>query len=285
MFSSLLMQRALIVAVLVGVSAPVVGTYLVQRGLALLGDGIGHIALTGVALGWLAGAAANVSPHDAWAIPGAIIASVLGAVLIEVIRARGRTRGDVALAILFYGGIAGGVILIKVAGGTTTNLTSYLFGSIATVSVADAWFTIALAAVVLAVGLGLRGPLFALCHDEEFARAIGLPTGVLNVLVAMVAALTVSVSMRVVGALLVSAVMIVPVAVAQLVSHSFSRTMGLAMVIGVAACVSGLVITYVVAASPGAMIVVELVVLYAVVAVATGLVRYLRKAGRKEASA
>ncbi|EEH66834.1 ABC 3 transport family protein [Actinomyces urogenitalis DSM 15434] len=285
MFSSLLMQRALIVAVLVGVSAPVVGTYLVQRGLALLGDGIGHIALTGVALGWLAGAAANVSPHDAWAIPGAIIASVLGAVLIEVIRARGRTRGDVALAILFYGGIAGGVILIKVAGGTTTNLTSYLFGSIATVSVADAWFTIALAAVVLAVGLGLRGPLFALCHDEEFARAIGLPTGVLNVLVAVVAALTVSVSMRVVGALLVSAVMIVPVAVAQLVSHSFSRTMGLAMVIGVAACVSGLVITYVVAASPGAMIVVELVVLYAVVAVATGLGRYLRKAGRKEASA
>lgn len=285
MFSSLLMQRALIVAVLVGVSAPVVGTYLVQRGLALLGDGIGHIALTGVALGWLAGAAANVSPHDAWAIPGAIIASVLGAVLIEVIRARGRTRGDVALAILFYGGIAGGVILIKVAGGTTTNLTSYLFGSIATVSVADAWFTIALAAVVLAVGLGLRGPLFALCHDEEFARAIGLPTGVLNVLVAVVAALTVSVSMRVVGALLVSAVMIVPVAVAQLVSHSFSRTMGLAMVIGVAACVSGPVITYVVAASPGAMIVVELVVLYAVVAVATGLVRYLRKAGRKEASA
>ena len=285
MFSSLLMQRALIVAVLVGVSAPVVGTYLVQRGLALLGDGIGHIALTGVALGWLAGAAANVSPHDAWAIPGAIIASVLGAVLIEVIRARGRTRGDVALAILFYGGIAGGVILIKVAGGTTTNLTSYLFGSIATVSVADAWFTIALAAVVLAVGLGLRGPLFALCHDEEFARAIGLPTGVLNVLVAVVAALTVSVSMRVVGALLVSAVMIVSVAVAQLVSHSFSRTMGLAMVIGVAACVSGLVITYVVAASPGAMIVVELVVLYAVVAVATGLVRYLRKAGRKEASA
>lgn len=285
MFSSLLMQRALIVAVLVGVSAPVVGTYLVQRGLALLGDGIGHIALTGVALGWLAGAAANVSPHDAWAIPGAIIASVLGAVLIEVIRARGRTRGDVALAILFYGGIAGGVILIKVAGGTTTNLTSYLFGSIATVSVADAWFTIALAAVVLAVGLGLRGPLFALCHDEEFARAIGLPTGVLNVLVAVVAALTVSVSMRVVGALLVSAVMIVPVAVAQLVSHSFSRTMGLAMVIGVAACVSGLVITYVVAASPGAMIVVELVVLYAVVAVVTGLVRYLRKASRKEASA
>ena len=156
MLASPLMQRALIIAVLVGLSAPVIGTYLVQRGLALLGDGIGHIALTDVTLGWIAGAAANVSPHDAWAIPGAIVVSIIGAILIEVIRAYGRTRGDVALAILFYGGIAGGVILIKLAGGTTTNLTSYLFGSIATVSVSDAWFAIALSAFILAVGIGLH---------------------------------------------------------------------------------------------------------------------------------
>ena len=280
MLSSPLMQRALIVAVLVGLSAPVVGTYLVQRGLALLGDGIGHIALTGVALGWLAGA--NVTPNDAWAVPGAILTSVAGAVLIEVIRARGRTRGDVALAILFYGGIAGGVILIKLAGGTTTNLTSYLFGSIATVSVPDAWFTIALAALVLLVGLGLRGPLFCLCHDEEFARSIGLPTGALNVLVAVVAALTVSVSMRVVGALLVSAVMIVPVAIAQLVSGSFALTMRLAMGIGVASCVLGLVVTYVVSASPGAMIVVILVGAYALTAMVTSIVRLAVRGRRRE---
>jgi len=113
MLASPLIQRAFIVAVLVGLAAPVVGTYLVQRGLALLGDGIGHIALTGIALGWLAGAAANVSPHDAWAVPGAIIISVLGAVAIEVIRANGRTRGDVALAMLFYGGIAGGALFLR----------------------------------------------------------------------------------------------------------------------------------------------------------------------------
>ena len=275
MLQSPLMQRALIVAVLVGLSAPVIGTYLVQRGLALLGDGIGHIALTGVALGWIAGAAANVSPHDAWAVPGAIVVSVLGAILIEVIRSYGRTRGDVALAILFYGGIAGGVILIKLAGGTTTNLTSYLFGSIVTVSVPDAWFSIVLAVVILLVGLGLRGPLFALCHDEEFTRSIGLPTGVLNVTIAVVAALTVSVSMRVVGALLVSAVMIVPVATAQLLSRSFVVTMRLSMGIGVVVCVTGLLITYVVSASSGAMIVVLLVGLYAVVAVTTALAHLL----------
>lgn len=285
MLSTHLMQRAFIVAILVGLSAPVVGTYLVQRGLALLGDGIGHIALTGIALGWLAGAAAHASPRDALAIPGAILASILGAVVIEVIRARGRTRGDVALAILFYGGIAGGVILMPLAGGTTTNLNSYLFGSIATVSVSDTWFAIVLAAGVLLVGLGLRGPLFALCHDEEFARACGLPTGALNIVIAMVAALTVSVSMRVVGALMVSAVMIVPVAIAQLVSHSFTRTMHLAMALGVVACVSGLTITYFVRLSPGAMIVVLLVCAYAAVAVLTavvGAVRLSRRARRHQ---
>lgn len=279
MLSSPLMQRAFVVAVLVGLAAPVVGTYLVQRGLALLGDGIGHIALTGVALGWLAGSAANTTPRDALALPAAVVVSVLGAVLIEVIRAQGRTRGDVALAILFYGGIAGGVILIGLAGGTTTNLNSYLFGSISTVSPQDVAFTAGLAALILLVGLGLRGPLFALCHDEEFARAVGLPASVLNVLVAVVAALTVSVSMRVVGALLVSAVMIVPVAISQLVTHSFSRTMHLAMLIGVVSCVSGLAVTYFVSASPGAMIVLLLVGGYALVALVSTLLAALRGSG------
>ena len=223
MLASPLIQRAFIVAVLVGLAAPVVGTYLVQRGLALLGDGIGHIALTGIALGWLAGAAANVSPHDAWAVPGAIIISVLGAVAIEVIRANGRTRGDVALGDpILPGGIAGGrhphpsgrwhddepqllPVRLDLHGLGLRRLVHHRPGDPGPPG-----------------GLGLRGPLFALCHDEEFARACGLSTSALNVLVAVVAALTVSVSMRVVGALLVSAVMIVPVAIAQLVSHSFS---------------------------------------------------------------
>lgn len=278
LLNSPLAQRAFLVALLVGLCAPVVGTYLVQRGLALLGDGIGHIALTGVALGWLAGNAAQVTPKDAFAIPVAVLVSVVGAVLIELIRASGRTRGDVALAILFYGGIAGGVILIRLAGGTSANLSSYLFGSITTVSTQDVAYTAGLAVLVLAVGLGLRGPLFALSHDEEFARSTGLPTGALNILVAVVAALTVSVSMRVVGALLVSAVMIVPVAIAQLVSTSFARTMHLAMLTGAVACVLGLYATYHIDTSPGAMIVVLLVAAYALVAVLTALAHLLRRA-------
>ncbi|MGQ1795746.1 metal ABC transporter permease [Kocuria oceani] len=256
MLASPLMQRGLLIAVLVGVSAPVIGTYLVQRRLALLGDGIGHVALTGVAMGWLAGSAAGLTAHDALAVPGAVVAAVVGAVLIEVMRTRGRTSGDVALALLFYGGIAGGVLLIGLAGGTSANLTGYLFGSIATVTTLDVWLTAGLAAVVLGVGLGLRPALFSLCHDEEFALATGLPVRALNILVAVMAALTVSVSMRVVGVLLVSAVMIVPVAVAQLLTRSFAGTMGTAMAVGAAVCVTGLSITYFQPLSPGAMIVV-----------------------------
>src|SRR5699024_8291242 len=105
-----------------------------------------------------------------------------------------------------------------------------LFGSIATVTTTDLWLTAGLAVVVLGAGLGLRPALFALSHDEEFARAGGLPVRLLNIMVAVMAALTVSVAMRVVGVLLVSAVMIVPVAAAQLVTRSFRATMTLAMV-------------------------------------------------------
>lgn len=266
MLSSPLMQRALVVALLVGFAAPIVGTYLVQRGMALMGDGIGHVSLTGVALGWLAAGWFGISPNDALAIPGAILASLVGAILIEIVREHGRTGGDVALAMLFYGGIAGGVLLIRIAGGTTTNLTSYLFGSIATVSTADVWYTVILAVFIVLVGIGLRGALFALSHDEEFSRSTGLPVRLLNILVAVLAALTVSVSMRVVGVLLVSAIMIVPVAIAQLLSTSFVHTMRISQGIGAVVCVAGLVITYSVAASPGATIVVILIAIYAIVA-------------------
>lgn len=101
MLSSPLMQRGLLVALLVGVSAPVMGTYLVQRRLSLLGDGIGHVVLTGVAMGWLAGATAGLTSHDALAVPGAVVAAKAGAVLIELVREKGKTSGDVALALLF----------------------------------------------------------------------------------------------------------------------------------------------------------------------------------------
>ncbi|MEX0914063.1 MAG: metal ABC transporter permease, partial [Demequina sp.] len=112
MLNDPLMQRALMIALAVGIAGPVIGTYLVQRRMSLLGDGIGHVALTGVAAGWLAGSAANVAERDAWAVPGAILFASAGAIVIEYIRSREKVAADVIMAILFYGGIAGGVLLM-----------------------------------------------------------------------------------------------------------------------------------------------------------------------------
>lgn len=279
MLGSPLMQRAFLAAVLVGAAAPVVGTFLVQRRMSLMGDGIGHVALTGVALGWLVGNWAGLVPHDSLAVPGAIVMAILGSVVIELVRERGRTNGDLALALMFYGGIAGGVLLIKVAGGTNANLISYLFGSISTVSLGDLAWTVVLAVLVLAVGVGLRTALFAVSHDEEFARASGLPVRLLNMLIATIAALTVTVAMRVVGLLLVSALMIVPVAIAQLFARSFSRTMAVASSIGVAVSIVGLAVTYWQDFPPGATIVVLAIVVYGVAATLRPLLRRALPAG------
>jgi zinc transport system permease protein len=266
----------LIAGIVVGLAAPIVGTYLVQRRMALLGDGIGHVALAGVAAGWLAGSIADFAQRDALAVPGAIVFAVAGAVIIERMRSKGAASADVVMAILFYGGIALGVLLISAAGGTSTNLVGYLFGSIATVSWTDAWLSVVLGSVIIAIGLGLRRALFAVTHDQEFAAASGLPVRVLNMAVAILAAITITVAMRVVGLLLVSALMIVPVAIAQLVTHSFNRTMLIAMGIGAALTLVGIAVTLYVDLQPGALIVVLGVVTYAVVATAASVRRRQR---------
>ncbi|MDR2379607.1 MAG: metal ABC transporter permease [Bifidobacteriaceae bacterium] len=275
MFADPLMQRALLVAVLVGGAAPVIGTFLVQRRLALLGDGIGHVALTGVALGWLIGAGMGLAP-GALAIPGAVVAAVIGAVVIEVVRSTGRASGDLALALMFYGGIAGGAALIKVAGGTSATLVSYLFGSLSTLTPSDVTTTVALAGALVAVGLAGRPALFAAGSDEAFARACGMPTRLWNIINAALAALTVTVAMRVVGLLLVSALMIVPVAITQLMARSFARTMASAAMVGAITGAGGLVTAYWYDLPPGATIVVVAIALYAVVACTGPLIYKMR---------
>ena len=232
-FSYEFMQRALVAAVFIGLAAPAVGTYLVQRRLALMGDGIGHVAVTGVALGLLTG----TSPT--WT---AVVVAILGAVLIEVIRERGRTNGDVALALLFYGGLAGGVLLTGLAGTGAARLQGFLFGSITTINDVDVVVTMSLAAVVVVICVGLSPQLFAVAQDQDFARVAGLRVRFYNVLVAVLAAVSVTVAMRSVGLLLVSALMVVPVATAQQLTRSFRTTLTSAMGLGVAASLGGLLV-------------------------------------------
>ena len=228
------MQRALLAALFTGLAAPAIGTYLVQRRLSLMGDGIGHVAVTGVALGLLTG----TSPT--WT---AVVVAVLGAVLIEVIRERGNTNGDVALALLFYGGLAGGVLIAGLGGLSQSRLNQYLFGSITTISPGDVVVTMVLAAAVVILCVGLSPQLFAVAQDQEFARVAGLQVRFYNVLVAVLAAVTVTVAMRTVGLLLVSALMVVPVATSQQVTRSFRTTLAAAMALGMVASVGGLLIS------------------------------------------
>jgi zinc transport system permease protein len=245
------MQRALIAAVLVGLAAPAIGTFLVQRRLSLMGDGIGHIALTGVALGFLLQTAPVLT---------AIVVAILGAVTIELVRERGRASGDVALALLFYGGIAGGALLIKLSpGGSNTALVGYLFGSLSNVTTTDLYVIVGLSVAVLGTVLVFARELFAVCQDEEVARVSGLPVRFLNLLV--------TVAMRVVGLLLVSALMVVPVATTQQLTRSFKATLIGACLVGAVASVSGLVLAFYADTPPGASTVVLALGGFAVAAV------------------
>ncbi|MFB7939132.1 metal ABC transporter permease [Streptomyces sp. NPDC127049] len=270
------MQRALLAAVLVGVTAPAIGIYLVQRRQALMGDGIGHVAMTGVGLGFLL----NTSP-----IWMATAVAVAGSVAMELIRAYGKTRGDLALALLFYGGMAGGVLLINLSDtGSNANLQSYLFGSLSTVSTEDVTAISLLAALVVLVTVGLRRQLFAVSQDEEFARVTGLPVRLLNLLIAVTAAVTVTVAMRVVGLLLVSALMVVPVAAAQQLSKSFRATFALSVATGVTVTLAGTVTSYYQDVPPGATIVLYAIGVFVLLTLlATPLAR--RRARAAEAAA
>ncbi len=265
------MRLALVSAVLVGLVAPAVGVFLVQRRLALMGDGIGHVALTGVALGFLLGTAPVLT---------AVVVAALGAVVIELVRQHGRTSGDVALALMFYGGIAGGVLLISLsAGGTNANLLSYLFGSLTAVSPTDAVVIAVLAGGLLLVLSVVGRQLFAVCHDEEHARVMGLHVRALNLLLAVMAALTVTVAMRVVGLLLVSALMVVPVATAQQLVRGFRATVVVSLAVGVLSAVGGVLGSYYADTPPGALIVVLALAAFALATLVGAVVRRTHRAG------
>jgi zinc transport system permease protein len=264
------MIRALTGALIIGLIAPTLGIYLVQRRLSLIGDGIGHVALTGVGVGLLL----HRSP-----VLTAVIVSALGAVGIEVLRQRGRNSGDLALALLFYGGIAGGVVLVGLSDDSSNaNLAQYLFGSLTTTSALDLVIIGILGAVVLVAMIALRPALFAVCNDEEYARVSGLPVRTLNLVLAVTTAVTVTIAMRTVGLLLISALMVVPVVAAQQITRGFRSTMTVAVVIGVVAAASGVTLSGEIDTAPGATIVILAIAAFVVLAAASGLRRTRRPA-------
>ena len=263
MLESEFMRLALAAGAIVGVLAPAVGFFLVQRRQSLVGDGIGHVAFAGVAAGILLG----ISP-----VLTALVAAVLGGVAIELLRSRGRTAGDQALALVFYTGIALGVVLVAQAGALNVGLFQYLFGSILTITRSDLALIAGLAALGLATIALLYRAFAAVIVDEEGARVAGVPIGSLNIALAALAAVTIALSMRVVGILLVAALMVLPVSAAGRVAWSTRSTLFLSTAIGLASALSGLTVSYYADLPPGGTIVLVAAAVY-LVALATSVVR------------
>lgn len=226
-------RRALLSATVIGLVAPVVGAFLVQRRLSLVGDGIGHLALAGVALGVLVGVS------GVW---GALVVAALGAVALEALRVRGRLTGDLSLALIFYLGIAAGAVGLSLAGRFDASVLGVLFGSLFALSWSDVALIAVLGLVVVGAVALLYRPLLAVALDEETARAAGLPVDVLNLVTVGLTALLVVGGMRVVGLLLVAALMVVPVAAGSKVAHSFRATLVWAMAVGAVSAWAGLAV-------------------------------------------
>jgi zinc transport system permease protein len=260
-FDRQFMQLALAAGLVVGLCAPLIGTFLVQKRLSLLGDGIGHVAFAGVAGGVFLGI---------WPVWSALVAAVAAALGIERLRSRGKAPGDLALALFFYSGLAAGVVLLSLAHGLDANLFGYLFGSILTVAPGDVVLIAVVGVAVVGVIAVLGRALFGVVLDEEAARVAGLPVDGLNSLLAAMAAVVVVASMRVVGVLLVAALMVLPVATAQLVARSFMSSLRWAAAIGMVSVVVGLVAARAWNLAPGGTIVLVTAGLFAIASMTSG---------------
>jgi zinc transport system permease protein len=251
------MERALVASLAVGTFAPMIGTFVVQKRMSLIGDGIGHLAFAGVGAGLLIGV---------WPVWGALVVAVLGALGLEWLRARKAASGDLALALFFYSGIAAGVVLVSLGGGFGANLLVYLFGQPLTVSSSEIVVIVSLGAGIVAVMLVLRRVLFSVVTDEEWSRVAGLPVGFLNAVLAVLIAVSVVAAMRIVGILLIAALMVLPVGSGQLLARSFRGTLGWSVAIGVVSVVVGLAASRIWGLAPSGMIVLVAAGIFAVVA-------------------
>ncbi|HXF82233.1 MAG TPA: metal ABC transporter permease [bacterium] len=251
------MQRALLAGTLIGIIAPSIGLFLVLRRLSLIADTLAHVALAGVALGLLAGW------HPAL---GALLVAMAGAVGVERLRVRGRLFGEAALAIFLSGGLALAVVLIGLGGGFRLDLFAYLFGAITAVQPRDLW-------VISGLGLGVLGAvalfykeLFAITFDEETARVQGVPVDALNLLVALLVAVTVVVAMRVVGVLLTGALIVVPAVTALRIGRSFRAALALAVAASLVAVLAGMTAAFYLDLPAGGAIVLAAIALFALAA-------------------
>jgi zinc transport system permease protein len=262
-FDLTFMQHALEASLIVGVFAPLIGTFLVQKRMSLIGDGIGHVAFAGVGAGLLVNPGAGSLVPVWWAL----LFAVIGALGVERLRARRAASGDLALALFFYSGIAAGVVLVSVGPGMNASILTYLFGQPLTVTTQEVFVILALGAAITVGMLAVRRAMFAIVTDEDWASVAGLPVSALNSLLAVLTACAIVAAMRIVGILLIAALMVLPVASAQLLARSFRGTLTWAVGVGVGSVVAGLAASWVWNLAPSGAIVLAAALVFAVVSI------------------
>ncbi|WP_337861688.1 metal ABC transporter permease [Nitrososphaera sp.] len=242
------MQRALIAGVAVAITTSVIGLFLVLRRNSLFGDALSHVAFGGIAVGLVA----NIYPL--WTGLGL---SILGALGMTKLRQSSAARipADATVAILLSSGLALGILLVSATGGFTLDLFSFLFGSILLVSINDTLAILAMAGAVLAAVVVLYKKLMYITFDEEQARVSGLPISALNYLFVVLASVTAVVSMRLVGILLVSALIVIPNVTALLFGRGFKKTALVSLSVSVFSVVTGIAVSYAFNLAPAGTIV------------------------------
>ncbi|MBI5401160.1 MAG: metal ABC transporter permease [Candidatus Yonathbacteria bacterium] len=254
------MVRALEAGVAIGIVAPLIGMFLVVRRYSLMADTLAHVSFAGVAIGLLM----QINP-----IVSAIGLSVIAAFGIESLSSSRRIFGESVLALFLSGSIAIAVIILSLAKGFNANLFSYLFGSISTVSTADLWVTLVLAIIVFLDVIILYKELFFVSFDPELAEASGLPVKMLNLTMVVLVAIAVALSIRIVGVLLIGALMVIPVVSAMQYGMGFRATLILSVLFSIASVILGLFASYYFnLSSGGAIVVVALIVFVASLIVA-----------------
>jgi zinc transport system permease protein len=241
------MIRAFAAGLIIGVIAPIVGIFLVVKRYSLLADTLSHVSLVGVAAGVLF----NFNP-----IFGALIASTLAAFGMEKLREKRQLFGESVLALFLSGSLAIALILLGLSHGLNVNIFSYLFGSITTVSKSDLLIIGGFGVAVIITTFVLFKKFFLVSFDEELAKANGLKVGALNVGLMVLAAIAVALSMRVVGVLLIGALMVIPVLAAIQLGRSFSKTLAFAVGFSLSSVIAGLFASFYLNLPSGAAIVV-----------------------------
>jgi zinc transport system permease protein len=247
------MQRALLTGIVVSITCSMIGLFLVLKRYSLFGDALSHVAFGGIALGFFL----NVYPI--WTALAVSVSTALG---ITKLRKSTKISGDAAIAVLLSSGFAMGVLLISASHGFTIDLFSFLFGSILLTSMPDMLLIIAVSCGVIVTLIAVRKPLIHFTFDEEQAKVHGIPVEKLNYLFVALAAVTVIATMRLVGILLISALIVLPNITSIMMGRGFKKTMMISISLSVSAVIVGITISYYFNLAPAGTIVMLMVVMF-----------------------